>query len=158
MKIRNDQNPRHSSCMAIVIEFYNFKTLTSLLHGYHIPQLQSITNLSPCNFFGLVIPPLIFLLLFLSDVRRYYMSITSIMIVSNIIVLVSQNIIFLCLWVLVPMRKLLQVPSTSSLSPSRFSSCFTRKAWSTFWRWAECEQVIAFSKILHFRRKYDFFF
>ena len=41
-----------------------------------------------------MIPPLIFLFLFLSDVRRYYMSITSIMIVSNIIVLVSQNIIF----------------------------------------------------------------
>ena len=28
--------------MVMVIELHNFKILSSLLHGYHIPQLQSI--------------------------------------------------------------------------------------------------------------------
>ena len=42
VKIRNDQKPRYSSCMIMVIEFHNFKILSSVLHGYHIPQFQSI--------------------------------------------------------------------------------------------------------------------
>ena len=31
-----------ASCMVIVLKFQDFKTLSFLLHGYHIPQPQSI--------------------------------------------------------------------------------------------------------------------
>ena len=31
----------------MVIEIQNFKVLLSLLHGYHIPQLQNITKILP---------------------------------------------------------------------------------------------------------------
>ena len=42
VKIGNDQKPSYSSWMVMVIEFHNFKYLSSLPHGYHNPQLQSI--------------------------------------------------------------------------------------------------------------------
>ena len=107
VKSRDDQKPRYSSCMVMVIEFHNFKILSSLLHGYHIPQLQSIailygffilqfqnfTNFLPWNFFGFVIPPFIFYFSFLEIGRNYTMSFMSIIItiVSNITVLAEAD-------------------------------------------------------------------
>ena len=97
VKIGNDQKPRYSSCIIVmVMELHFFKILPSLLHGYHgilIPQFQNLTNFSPWNLFGLLIPPFIFLLFFL-EINRNYIMLIMITIASNITVLVSQNIIF----------------------------------------------------------------
>ena len=101
----------------MVIEFHNFKILSSVLHGYHIPQFQSIAipamtfpsrNFKICQssimeFFQIDDPSFYFFLLFFLEIgRNYIMSIMSVIItiVSNITVLVSQNIVFfgfLCL-------------------------------------------------------------
>ena len=105
LKIRNDQKPRYSSwIMVIIIEWHNFKFFfispswlsyptTSkhcyLCYGFLIPQFQNSTNFSSWNFFGLVIPHF-----FLELCRNYIMSIIF-TIVSNMTVLVLQNIIFL---------------------------------------------------------------
>ena len=99
VKIGNDQKPRYSSCMVMVIELSNFKILSFLLHVCYIPQLQSIaipamafspnnfTNLSPWGFFGLEV---IIIIIFL-EIGWNYMSII-ITVVSNITVLVSTNV------------------------------------------------------------------
>ena len=77
MKIGNDQKLSCSSCMVMVITLHNFKILSFLWHGCHIPQLQSnptpamafslhnFTNLLPRNFFGSAIPLNFYFLYFL---------------------------------------------------------------------------------------------
>ena len=42
VKIGNDQKPRYSSCMVMVIEFRRFIYLSTLTHCYHTPLVQSI--------------------------------------------------------------------------------------------------------------------
>ena len=110
VKIGKDQKLRYSLCMVMVIEFHNFKILSSLLHGYHIPQLQSIAipymAFLSHNFkilptftmesFRIGNPSFYFFIIIFLEIGRKYISIMSIIItiVSNITVLVSQNIFF----------------------------------------------------------------
>ena len=111
VKIGNDQKPTyycllhghgyqipvskfcHPSYMVIIS--HNFKALLSLLSLFH-PTISNFTNLPPWNFFGLVIIFYLFIYFFREIGRNYILSITLIIItiVSNITVLVSQNIIF----------------------------------------------------------------
>ena len=77
MKIDNDHKPRYSSCM--VIELPNFKILPTF-------HQESFSDWK-LNFF-------LFLSFFFLEILRNYMSII-ITIVSNIILSVSHNIIFL---------------------------------------------------------------
>ena len=116
-------------------------------YGFLILQFQNFTNLLPWNCSRLAIALFIFLF-FLEIGRNYIMSIMSIIItiVSNVTVLVSQNIIFFGFSM--PMSHGVNNKTPPSVSPhlplpyqvfARFVYCFTRNVWSTF---NSCDQVI----------------
>ena len=82
------------SCMVMVIKFHNFKILSFLLHGFLIPQFQKFGQLFTTQFSWIGNPSYFS---FFLDIGRNYISpniFITITIVSNITVLVSQNIIF----------------------------------------------------------------
>ena len=93
----NDQKPR---CLSqIVIEPHNLKILPFFPHGYHTPQLKDIAispmAFSPQNF--KILPTLHLEFLWVGNptffvICRNYVSII-IAVISNIIVLVSHNVI-----------------------------------------------------------------
>ena len=134
----------HLSYMVIIS--HNFKALPSLLWLSRL-AISKFCQPSIMEFFQIDDPSFYFFLLFFLEIgRNYIMSIMSVIItiVSNITVLVSQNIVFfgfLCLWAMVSIRRLLQVPPPNSLSPTRFSPGWfvvLQNAWSTF---CCCDQV-----------------
>ena len=102
----------------MVIISNSLKALLSLLWLSH-PPISKFYQPFTMGFFWIGNPSYLF---FLGIGRNYILPIISIIItiVSNITVLVSQNIFF-GFFMAMSIRRLLQMPSTTSFSPTRFS-------------------------------------
>ena len=126
--------------MIMVIKSQNVKILSSLLHGYHIPHLQSmyIPTMAFWSYNFKIFTGLLhqlfrndnfsfyFLCIFLEIGRNYIMSIMSIIItiVSNNTVFVSQNNIFSVFFMAMSHSVIKKAPpsaSPTSISPITFS-------------------------------------
>ena len=125
----------HLSYMGIIS--HNFKALLSLLWLSH-PTISKFYQPFTMDFFSF------FYFIFLEIGSNYIMSII-ITIVSNIIVLVSQNIIFFGFFM--PMIHGVNKKKRFLFLPPPLVCCFTRNAWSNFYC---CDYL---QKITHFWRK-----
>ena len=142
-------------CMVMVIKFHNFKILSFLLHGFLMPQFQKFGQLFTTQFSWIGNPSYFS---FFLDIGRNYISpniFITITIVSNITVLMSQNIIFFGFFTAMSQEDFSKcLPQPRSPLPYFHQDCllFDKKYLINFLLlWSGYLQ-----KIMHFRRTRSF--